>query len=104
VTENIGPITEVFDLIALLAIKLESAPMTRWPAGWTCKVDEHWTITLNGNETPLHRDDGVAIPPFHCFAEFNGWPAGLFSPFGGLIAAGVAANEEALMAAIRARL
>ncbi len=36
--------------------------------------------------------------------KFNGWPAGIIDPAGGIIAAGEAANEDAFIAAIEADL
>jgi len=42
------------------------------------------------------------VPPFNCYVEFNGWPAGVFNPFGGIIAAGELANRPRLRPSSRA--
>jgi hypothetical protein len=95
---------QAFDLIAQLAIKLGAAPMSKHSGCWRHAVDEHWTIVLNGHEHD-QKHEGVTVPPFHCYVEFNGFPAGLFHPVaGGLIAAGSAVNETTFLAALRAAL
>lgn len=48
--------------------------------------------------------EGVTVEPFHCYIEFNGWPAGVVAPWGGVIAAGDVANEAAFLAAVKARM
>src|SRR5690606_36734581 len=42
-----------------------------------------WKVRLNGAG-----EDQDGIPPFTASIEFNGWPAGLIDPAGGVIAAG----------------
>jgi len=46
-----------------------------------------WEIALNGKEV-------------RASIKFNGWPAGIIDPAGGIIAAGAAANEDSFIAAI----
>jgi len=58
-----------------------------------------WRVRLNGAG---EEQDG--IPPFTASIEFNGWPAGLIDPAGGVIAAGELANEDTFIAAARAAL
>ena len=61
-------------------------------------VDDTWKVRVNG--CSVEREN---IPPFHAYVEFNGWPAGFIgTDGGGVIAAGEAANEDALIAALRA--
>lgn len=74
--------------------------MTRWPDGWERSVGA-WTLCLNGNKDGAIQWRGYSIPPFHAAVTFNDWPAGLFSPFGGSIAAGKEANEAKLIQAIQ---
>lgn len=62
-----------------------------------------WRIELNGSNTAIEWK-GRTIPPFSAIVEFNGWPAGLIDPGGGIIAAGEAANEGAFISAIEAEL
>lgn len=63
----------------------------------TLTVDEQWSYTINGYG--IERDK---IPPYHASIVFNGWPAGIVGAHTGVIAAGEAANEDALIAALRA--
>lgn len=66
--------------------------------GWDYQVDDNWKIHMNTkpNEV-LH--DGVNLCPFGVAVEWNGFPAGLIAPGGGIIAAGDCANEDAFIAA-----
>jgi hypothetical protein len=62
-------------------------------------IDENWSGAINPwSETVNH------VLPFHAKIVFNGWPAGLISPFDGVIAAGMAANEETFISAIRKQM
>lgn len=58
-----------------------------------------WRVRLNGDG---EEQDG--IPPFTASIEFNGWPAGLVDPAGGVIAAGELANEDTFIEAARAEI
>jgi hypothetical protein len=59
-------------------------------------VDEEWIVRVNPHGSTI---DGV--PARSCLAEFNGIAAGIYNAGGGWIAAGAAANEETLLAALR---
>ena len=72
------------------------------PGCWEVQVDEQWWFAVNGQKLPVTCSHGVEIEPFHCFVEYNGWPAGIFTPYGGEFAAGSAANEETFEAALKA--
>ena len=50
----------------------------------------------------LHTGDDLIddLPPFHVRLSFNGWPAGIIAAGGGIMAAGEAGNEDALIAAL----
>ncbi len=65
---------------------------------WKRVLDAHWTFWVNGNpETGKGgTDDLHDIPPYDCYVEFNGWPAGLFSIVTGegCLAAGSLANYD----------
>ena len=98
--EGLPPVSVVMDLLAQLGIQDGVAPL-RGP--YVRQIDEHWRVCLNPDEAPYHWG-GFTIPRFHCAIEFNGWPAGLLNPFEGTIAAGKVANEEALIAALRAAI
>lgn len=92
------PIAEAFVAIIRLAEKLGVKSIKDLPGLWELAIDEHWKIRVNG-----HKEEIDAIPPFHCAVEFNGWPAGLFSPQGGVIAAGDCANERTFIEACERR-
>ena len=94
-------VAEVFLGLALLAEHDGVGSINQLPGCWQREF-EPWTIWLNGHEQPRKggpRDD-IEVPPYHCYIEFNGWPAGLVTPRGGTIAAGSAANEDSFIAAI----
>ncbi len=94
----------LFDLIARLAIADEDSPITKFkPARcWHRRIDDHWEIWVNGHKEAKRGGpkEDIEVQPFHCYVEFNGFPAGIFSPFGGAIAAGALANEETFAAAL----
>ena len=81
-------------------------PLNKMPGLWHRKLDEHWAIWVNGKTTTQSTPDGAAVDPFHCYVEFNGWPAGILSvPTGqGAIAAGKLANYETFCDALKAAI
>ena len=94
----------LFMLVAKLAEKDDAAPIHKFPGCWERKIDEHWWIAVNGHRDERLCSKGGKVPPFNCYVEFNGWPAGLFDPFDGIIAAGGLANEETFAAALEAEI
>lgn len=78
-----------------LAAALGARDISQLPGYWSHQVDERWKIDLNGKDVTL---DG--IPPYHVAIEYNGWPAGILSPIGGIIAAGEGANESTFIDAL----
>ena len=100
--EEIG---QAYALAMELALQEGAAPLKG--KVWICEIDEHWKIAINGNRTMQEVDLGngpITVPPFEMYVEFNGWVAGLVGPFEGVIAAGAAANEDAFITALEARL
>lgn len=93
-------IVEVFVEIANLCESMKIPPLNTFPNCWECKLDKHWTIVVNAHKEPKMWHD-IEVLGFHCYVEFNGWPAGIFSPHGGSIAAGSEANEQKLIEAIQ---
>lgn len=93
----------LFMLLARLATKDDAAPLNKHPGCWEREIGEWW-IAVNGHEDAIKCSHGAEVPPFNCYVEFNGWPAGLFDPLGGIIAAGAAANEETFAAAVEAAI
>jgi hypothetical protein len=104
--------SRAFDLIAQLCIALNEHPLTKHAGCWVHQIDDHWAIAINGHEVPKEATlpggatDSVPInvEPYHCYVEYNGWPAGIFNPFGGVIAAGEGANEGTFIKAIQAAI
>lgn len=92
-----------FEAIASLCIALGQHPLTKHAGCWEQQIDERWWIAMNGHRAPVKCSAGAEVPPFHCYVQFNGWPAALFGPNGGVIAAGECANEDAFIQAVRAR-
>lgn len=88
---------DMFDLVTRIADQEGALPIR--DKVWTCKVDEQWTFKING-----HKEEMEKIPAFHMFVEYNGWPAGLVSSYGGIIAAGNAANEQTFIDALNKKL
>ncbi len=93
----------IFMLLAKLAEKDGAAPLHKHDGCWERQIGEWW-IAINGHRDERKCSHGAPVPPFNCYCEFNGWPAGLFGPYHGIIAAGSIANEEAFAAAIEAEI
>lgn len=57
-TETERPICAAFNAIVDLALSLAVRDICKLPECWEHKVDEHWTIAVNGHSTPqiAHRD------------------------------------------------
>lgn len=93
----------LFVLVARLAERDGVTPLNARPGCWHRKVDESWELWVNSHQEPIlggPRED-IPILAFHCYVEFNGWPAGCFNPFDGWFAAGKLANQETFESALR---
>jgi len=90
---------EAFMLIGELAHRRGLKGIANIPGLHTVKIDDNWNVKINPHLTELEH-----IPPCEMMVEFNGFPAGLFNARGGCIAAGSAANETELIAAINAAI
>lgn len=96
------PVTQVFSLLADLAFALGVRSIKDLPNTWSHAIDDQWHVCINA-----HGSDAICnhcrtrIPAFHAYLQFNGWPAGLLHPYGGTIAAGAVANEDALIEALK---
>jgi hypothetical protein len=106
-------IKEAFMAVVELAEALGVERIDRLPGCWEHKVDAQWFIAVNGHTTPKairgFAGGAAAMPgevlfidPLHVYLEFNGFPAGIIGMRSGLLAAGSAANEDTLIAALRA--
>lgn len=94
----------LFELFCELAKKDDAAPLDKHAGCWERKLDEQWWFAINGHKNAIRCARGPEVPPFNCYVEFNGWPAGSFDPFGGIMAAGGQANEEAFATALEAEI
>jgi len=91
-------ISEVYTYIALLAHSRGARNIKDSPGLYEIKIDEHWVAQMNPHEETTDN-----VPPYHMAIFYNGWPAGLIHGVsGGVICAGEAANEDTLLAAVRA--
>ena len=105
------PISTVFALLCQLWGVLGHPPINQFPGCWELQIDDEWWVAINGHgearktaTTPRGGIEGEHdCPPFTALLYYNGWPAGVFDPYGGVCAAGEGANEDTLVAAIRAR-
>ena len=76
---------------------------------WHYKISDKWEIWINGNKVKAAgiRSDGrptSMLNPYEAYIEFNGWPAGIMTPFESMIAHGTIANIFTLRDAIRAAI
>lgn len=93
---------EAFVAMAELAQALGVSHINNLPGCWEHQVDERWWLAMNGHNEPRVNSDGFEVSPFSAVLKFNGWPAGIVEPGGGVIAAGEAANEDTFIEALRA--
>jgi len=92
-------INDVWMAIAKYHKALGLPPMSEMDAPWIRQIDKLWWMAINGSLNGV-QVDGVVLEPFHAYVKFNGWPAGVFSPAGGIIAAGKAANADTFCEAL----
>ena len=97
-------IVEAFAEIVALSQRLGVTRINELKGCWEHQVDEQWHISLNGHQEPVRCSAGVEVPPFHCYVQYNGWPAGVIEPGGGcLVGSGLPGeNEKAFIEALRA--
>ncbi len=68
---------------------------------WEHEVDGRWKLYVNGHRDPIPCSTGTVVPAFSAYVTFNGWPAGILDPWGGVIAAGDAANADTFREALQ---
>ena len=93
-------VCQAFAKLCDLCIALDAAPANKHAGCWEQQVDPRWWIAFNGHPEAKKTSKGQDVDPFHCYVEYNGWPAGVFTPYGGIIAAGEGANEDTFIAAM----
>jgi hypothetical protein len=89
--------------MAELAIALGVKPLPEHDGCWEHQVDKRWFIAVNGHQEPRlirKHPTAPALNPYNVYVEYNGWPAGIFDPSGGCIAAGEGANENTFIQAL----
>lgn len=96
------PVSVAFGKLADLCIALGQHPLNKHPGCWEHQVDERWWVAMNGHPEPRKNSDGFEVNPFDCVIKYNGWPAGILGPYGGIIAAGGCANEGTFIEALEA--
>jgi hypothetical protein len=97
-------VCEAYVLLAeLLMARGAPLPLSDHPGVYEMQIDQRWKVVVNGHHEPV-KYDCIEIEPFHVVAEYNGWPAGIFGPGGGCIAAGECANESTFIEAIKAAM
>lgn len=92
--------------ILSLAERLGVKNINQLPGAWEVQLDDAWRLAVNAKKEPVEvKPDGgmaVTVQPYTAVVWFNGWLAGELPVNGdGWLAAGEAANEEALLAALR---
>lgn len=95
-------LSEAFMELVKLTRVLGVKNIKELPGCWEHQIDVQWWVAVNGHDAATKCSKGVEIGAYQAYVEFNGWPAGSFSPLGGVIAAGGAANEKTFIAAVRA--
>lgn len=88
-----------------LAKKDGVIPVSTAPNGVYDRRVGLWRVVFNGTgEAKDRAENHPELPPFAVYVEYNGWPAGIIDPRGGILAAGMAANEDSFIADIEADL
>lgn len=95
-------LSEAFVEIGEFADSKGATPLNQHEGCWESDVDGIWWIALNGHSEGVVCSRGITVEPFNCYVEFNDWPAGHINPFGGVLVAGGAANEDSFIEALQA--
>jgi hypothetical protein len=97
--------TEIMTTIAELARTLGVHHINQLVGCWEMDVNEDWWFALNGHDDVVVCSHGVKVQPYTAYVEWQGWPAGMVDPYGGMLAAaGESANEDTFLAALRQRI
>lgn len=95
---------EAFSVLTDLVCAVDVAPLKNLPGMWEYQVSPEWWIAVNPHRGKAECSHGAEVEFGNCYIEFNGWPAGFITPYGGCIAAGALANEDTFIAAMKAKL
>lgn len=96
------PVSVAYMAAVDLALSLGHQQIANLPGAWEHRVDEHWTVAINGKEEPVEVEpDGcmrVKLEPYHLAVWWRGWLAGLLTPCFGVL---LGADEDSLIAALK---
>ena len=97
-----------FNKMVELALALDVRNIKDYPSAWVQKVDDEWTIAINGKDNPvIVMPEGcmtATVKPFEAAVFYNGWLAASLSPVDGVFIAGGGANEDSFIAAVDAAI
>lgn len=96
--------TKVFCLACELGMALGWENISLEPGCREYQIDANWWMAINPHRAACVSSKGASVPGLGIWFEWNGWPAGVVSPGGGLMACGSAANVDTLIAAIKAAI
>jgi hypothetical protein len=85
-------VSEAFSIIAELGYELGIRDISKREGCWEHAIDEQWWIALNGHPVDTKCSRGATVPRFTIYVEFNGFPAGIINPAGG-----VSINDDSTM-------
>lgn len=97
-------VSKTFSKACDLAIALGHSDINKLPGCLELQVDEQWWLAINAHREDTPCSENTSVPPMCVYFMFNGWPAGIVNAGGGCLAAGAAANEDALIAALDAAI
>ncbi len=97
--------TAVFIKITELVRCLGVTNINQIPGAWFYRVNDRWEIAVNGHgcQIEIVSDGerlGCTLDGFNTAIWYNGWLVGILTPVDGILAAGCAANEDALIDAL----
>jgi len=94
-------ITEAFSIVMQLAEKLGVRKINEIEGCWEVDVNESWSLSLNGHKESTKDSSGCEVPPFEMSITYNGLPAGIIGPTGGIIFSG---GEDDFINAVKERI
>jgi len=102
------PLSVVFMKIVELHEALQLPAINRMPGGFHVYEFGPWQVAVNANPheaiIAVKQWGPCTIPSMNAAIFFNGWLAGIITPFGGTLAAGSEANEDKLIAALEEQI
>lgn len=91
---------QVMVLVGELAHVVGRIPCGEWEYRFTS--DPRWRVCLNGGaQATWTPPEAPAIPRFHAYLEFNGWPAALVNPAEGTL---INIDEASVIAALETEI